>query len=101
MKTEHFTDGEEAINHLRKDHDYSLVILDINLPKVSGLEVYNLIKSLNADLPVLIMTGYTDMEISGLRDNDLGILPKPFSINELLLRLKHIKDINDKIKNGK
>jgi len=82
-------DGEEALLFL-KDYEYDLVILDIMLPKVDGLEVLrNMRRNKNAT-PVIMLTAKSSVEdkIVGL---DLGAddyLPKPFSTEELLARIR-------------
>ncbi len=85
-----FQDGESAQEALRTT-PYSAVVLDINLPGLSGLE---LLKSLRqtSDLPVIIMTARDglDARIEGL---DLGAddyLVKPFALAELLARLRAV-----------
>ena len=51
------TNGAEALLKMA-DPELSLVLLDVNLPDYSGLDILNKIKESNANLPVIIMTGF-------------------------------------------
>ena len=86
------TTGQLAISAVRTG-DIELLILDLGLPDMDGLEVLRRIKHLNDNLPVLILTARDGVEnkVIGL---DLGAddyLAKPFDITELLARLRVIK----------
>lgn len=72
--------------------DFDIVILDLGLPDIDGLSVLKKAKQINQDLPILILTARDGIEnkVKGL---DLGAddyLAKPFSIEELLARLRVI-----------
>ncbi len=82
-------DGEEALLFIR-DYQYDLIILDIMLPKVDGLEVLRSIRRNKISTPVILLTAKSSVEdkILGL---DLGAddyLPKPFNTDELLARVR-------------
>ena len=82
-------DGEEALIFIEQ-YQYDLIILDIMLPKVNGLEVLKRIRESKNQTPVLLLTAKstTEDKIAGL---DLGAddyLPKPFVIDELLARIR-------------
>ena len=82
-------DGEEALLFIEQ-YQYDLIILDIMLPKVNGLEVLKRIRGSKNQTPVLLLTAKstTEDKITGL---DLGAddyLPKPFVIDELLARIR-------------
>ena len=82
-------DGEEALLFV-KDYQYDLIILDIMLPKINGLEVLKSIRKNKIDTPVILLTAKSTIEdkVLGL---DLGAddyLPKPFNTEELLARIR-------------
>ncbi|ESQ85253.1 hypothetical protein AEAC466_05950 [Asticcacaulis sp. AC466] len=84
------TDGESADDAI-KANSYAAVILDINLPGMSGLELLKALRR-TSDLPVIIMTARDglDARIEGL---DLGAddyIVKPFALSELLARLRAV-----------
>jgi two-component system OmpR family response regulator len=82
-------DGAAADEAL-KDHCFGLVILDLGLPRVDGLEVLRRLRRRNRVVPVLILTARQtpDEKVAGL---DLGAddyVVKPFIVNELLARVR-------------
>ena len=82
-------DGEEALLFI-KDYSYDLIILDIMLPKIDGLEVLRRMRTAGIDTAVLMLTAKstTEDKIIGL---DLGAddyLAKPFDVDELLARIR-------------
>ena len=83
------SDGEEALMYI-KDYQYDVIILDIMLPKIDGLEVLKRARANNIQTPIILLTARSTIEdkITGL---DLGAddyLPKPFSTEELLARIR-------------
>ncbi len=82
-------DGEEALL-LLKDYQYDVVILDIMIPRINGLEVLKKARANNIQTPILILSAKSsiDDKVYGL---DLGAddyLTKPFNVEELLARIK-------------
>lgn len=82
-------DGEEALLFL-KDYQYDVIILDIMLPRVDGLEVLRRARAQGIQTPIILLTAKSTIQdkITGL---DLGAddyLPKPFSTEELLARIR-------------
>ena len=82
-------DGQDALDYAVND-DYDGIILDIMMPKKSGLEVLSELRSRGIGTPVLLLTAKSEIEdrIQGL---DLGAddyLPKPFAMGELLARVR-------------
>ena len=82
-------DGEEALLFLDQ-YKYDVIILDIMLPKVNGLEVLKTARSKKINTPIIMLTAKstTEDKITGL---DLGAddyLPKPFVVDELLARIR-------------
>ena len=82
-------DGEEALLYL-DDYQYDVIVLDIMLPKVDGLEVLRRTRKKGNQTPIILLTAKSTIEdkIAGL---DLGAddyLPKPFNSDELLARIR-------------
>ena len=78
--------GEEAINRVEKGL-IDLVLLDINLPKKSGLEVLARIRELQPELLVIMITALTDARpaVEALKSGAYDYLLKPFELDELKL----------------
>jgi two-component system alkaline phosphatase synthesis response regulator PhoP len=83
--------GLSALAQLR-EKDFDLIILDLMLPKMGGLEVARTIRETNTRFPILMLTAKSsrkDREI-GLEAGADDYLTKPFHLPELLLRVKGI-----------
>ena len=63
--------------------DWDLLITDFAMPHTSGIELVDEARKLRPCLPALIITGYADNEAMGERPDDVAILSKPFSLEEL------------------
>ena len=81
--------GREAFQKAPKFDDYALIILDVMLPEVSGLDICNQIRKYS-DVPVLFLSakGTTEDRIAGLKLGGNDYLSKPFDLEELLLRVR-------------
>ncbi len=82
-------DGEAAARALEAE-EHSLVMLDLNLPKMDGLSLLQLLRSTQPLLPVLVLTGRSRTE-DMVKALDLGAddcLLKPFSLLELMARVR-------------
>ncbi|MGX7689032.1 response regulator transcription factor [Flectobacillus sp. BAB-3569] len=82
-------DGQTAIDTFSK-HTFDLVILDIGLPGISGLEVCAKIRESNTQVPILMLTALGSMadKLSGFEVGTDDYLVKPFDFMELLVRVK-------------
>ncbi|HJV26577.1 MAG TPA: response regulator [Aromatoleum sp.] len=83
--------GDHA-DHALKSQSYDLVILDLSLPGLDGLEVLRRLRSRQqgAPIPVLVLTarGTTEERVKGLNLGADDYLPKPFELAELEARIK-------------
>jgi len=72
------------------EKEYDLVIIDVLLPGMSGLELCKRIRKYRADMPILILTalGATKDKVTGLESGADDYLVKPFHFDELLARVK-------------
>lgn len=94
LEAEHYAvdvvpDGEEAL-YMAEAYDYDLLLLDLVLPKMDGLQVLRQVRARKKHLPVLVLTGRTRVEdrVKGL---DLGAddyMVKPFAFRELIARVR-------------
>jgi DNA-binding response OmpR family regulator len=89
------TTGEEAVRAVLAD-GIDILVLDLKLPVLSGLEVYLQLKHHNRVLPTIIVTGYSDEESGAIRQLRAmaiaGYLAKPFDPRELLEIIQKIQD---------
>ena len=80
------SDGTKALSAFSLNPDmYSLVLLDMNMPGMSGLDCYRKMREIKSDVRTLIMTGYyLDEESQQMIDKGIrGLILKPFIIDEL------------------
>jgi two-component system response regulator FlrC len=78
------TDGQDALDKLDKDN-VAMVITDMRMPKMSGMELLKAIKEKQPNLPVVVISGYSvDEEDSDLlRKKADGFLNKPFMMADI------------------
>ncbi len=99
-------DGEKGLN-LALTGEFDLVILDIMLPKLDGLEICKEIRKQEIYTPVLMLTSKSDEfdKVMGLEMGADDYLTKPFSIREFIARVKaifrRIKAIEKEVNNDK
>jgi DNA-binding response OmpR family regulator len=82
-------DGEEGMWHALHE-SYDLLILDIMVPKVTGLEILSKVREAGKDVPVLMLTARDGVEdrVDGLDRGADDYLVKPFAVAELLARVR-------------
>jgi two-component system response regulator PilR (NtrC family) len=83
-------DGKEAIELLQKQ-PVDLLLSDIRMPGVSGVEVLRAAKDVNRDIVAIMMTAFasTDTAVEALRLGANDYFTKPFSMDELRLKVRH------------
>ncbi len=81
--------GEEAIARVR-DEKFSAALLDINMPKMNGLEVLRRIKEIDDDLEVIMITAVQDVKsaVQAIRLEAYDYISKPFEMDDLLAVIK-------------
>lgn len=84
-------DGEAALLATDTSH-FDLMLLDINLPKLSGMEVVKKLRQSGNKLPVLMLTAMDGLEykVKGLDSGADDYLTKPFDYEELLARIRSL-----------
>jgi signal transduction histidine kinase len=78
-------DGEEGVKVFEKEEDVNLVLLDIQMPKMGGIEALTKIKSLNKEVAVVMMTGYGSEQIAveAMKKGANDYLVKPINYKEI------------------
>lgn len=83
------SDGEEGL-FLASEHPFDAAVIDLGLPKLSGIELIKKLRSQGSVLPILILTARSRWEekVEGLEAGGDDYLAKPFHIEELQARLR-------------
>ena len=83
--------GEDGID-LSKVYEYDIILLDLNLPDMSGFEVLRSLRASKVETPTLILSGLAGIEdkIKGLGGGADGYMTKPFHKDELVARIHSI-----------
>jgi DNA-binding response OmpR family regulator len=84
-------DGEAALD-LAEINNYDLIVLDLNLPKVDGMEVCRRLRAAGSSMGILMLTARSGLDdrVSGLDTGADDYLLKPFHFPELLARVRAI-----------
>lgn len=90
LKVTHVDDGKIALDIFDEEH-FDLIILDIMLPEVSGLEICKAIRK-SSNIPIIMLTAKDDEndKINGLEMGADDYITKPFSVKELISRVKAV-----------
>ncbi|WP_168791691.1 response regulator [Paraburkholderia aromaticivorans] len=75
-------DGRAGLNRLQDDNP-DLLMVDFAMPGMNGIDVIAEARKMREDLPVILATGYADVDISGLAVKRCTILRKPFQLDDL------------------
>jgi DNA-binding NtrC family response regulator len=86
-----FSDPEEAVRFIR-DNQVDVVLTDLSMPKVDGIEVLKTVKSAFPDTDVIMMTAFAKVEtaVEAMRQGAYDYIVKPFTMEELALHLKNL-----------
>jgi DNA-binding response OmpR family regulator len=81
--------GERALEILNREH-YDLVLSDIKMPRVTGIDLLLQVRRMKLDTKVILMTAFASLQtaIQALRGEAFDYLIKPFSLNELRQRVR-------------
>ena len=85
-RVETFGSGRDGIRRLEEVNPQILVV-DIKMPELNGFEVIDIVRKINPDLVIVVITGYATIEtaVDAMKAGAYDFLPKPFTPNELRL----------------
>ena len=78
-------DGFKGIEILKKE-DIDVIILDLKMPKINGIETLKKIREIDKDVPVIILTGYGDVDTAkkAIHYGTMEFLSKPFNVEDIV-----------------
>lgn len=82
------TSGDQALSMVQ-EKTFDLIVLDLMMPGIGGLEVMKQIKSANPDMPIILLTGQgsTKEGMEGMNQGAFDFLMKPLDIEELISQM--------------
>jgi len=93
FKVKAFNDSRKALKYFRKNSDkYDLIITDLTMPHLTGIELSKEIKNINSNVPIILLTGYKkELNNEMVKEYNIKqILLKPVNLEVLLKTLKSI-----------
>ena len=96
IKTQVATDGESALD-IMKSNPPQVVVLDVMMPGMGGLEILDQMHKLCIRIPVILLTGYGSKQkgIQGVEHGAFDYLMKPMDIDELISKMNEaVKAVN-------
>ncbi len=92
-KIEEAADGEEGLKKF-KEKNYDLVLCDIKMPKLDGIEFLQKAGEINADVPVIMISGHGNIEtaVEAVKKGAYDYISKPPDLNRLLITIRNAMD---------
>jgi DNA-binding NtrC family response regulator len=90
------TDGETALKIIEEDPP-QVVVLDVMMPGIGGMEILSRMKARNLQIPVILLTGYgsTEQGVEGMKQGAFDYLMKPCDLNNLISKIREAAKIYD------
>ena len=91
IKVDHAADGEEGLELALKPN-YDCIVLDIMLPKLSGIEILKTVRARGVKTPIIMLSALSEVEdkVKGLENGADDYLAKPFKTAELIARINAV-----------
>lgn len=92
-QVEEAADGSEGIELVKKEK-YDIILCDIKMPKMDGIEVLDKIMQLSADTPVVMISGHGNIEtaVEAVKKGAFDFIAKPLDLNRLLVTIRNAMD---------
>ncbi|MBC7936498.1 MAG: sigma-54-dependent Fis family transcriptional regulator [Rhizobacter sp.] len=95
-KIDEASDGEEGLKRFG-EKSYDLVLCDIKMPKIDGIEFLEKAKLINADIPIIMISGHgnIDTAVEAVKKGAFDYISKPPDLNRLLITLRNATEKQD------
>lgn len=92
-KVDEATDGEDGLAKFKKKN-YDLVLCDIKMPKLDGIEFLQKVSTINSDVPVIMISGHGNIEtaVEAVKLGAYDFISKPPDLNRLLITIRNALD---------
>jgi DNA-binding NtrC family response regulator len=94
-KTEEAADGEEGLKKF-KEKSFDVVLCDIKMPRIDGIEFLQKAGEINPDVPIIMISGHGNIEtaVEAVKKGAFDYLSKPPDLNRLLITIRNATDKN-------
>ena len=101
-KIDEASDGEEGFKKF-KEKNYDVVLCDIKMPKLDGIEFLELAKEVNSEVPIIIISGHgnIDTAVEAVKKGAYDYISKPPDLNRMLITLRNAMDKNSLVAEAK
>src|SRR3954463_2714879 len=95
-------DGEEGLKKFR-EKNYDVVLCDIKMPKVDGLDFLQKAVEINPDIPVIMISGHGNIEtaVEAVKKGAYDFIQKPPDLNRLLITIRNAMERNNLVNEAK
>lgn len=102
FKVEEAENGEEALEKV-KNQKFDLVLCDIKMPKMDGIEVLEKLQEMHHDLPVVMISGHGTIEtaVEAIKMGAFDFIAKPLDLNRLLVTVRNALDKSELVQETK
>lgn len=102
FKVDEASDGEEGLQKF-KQQNFDLVLCDIKMPKLDGLEFLDAVVAINAEIPVIMISGHGNIEtaVDAVKKGAYDYISKPPDLNRLLITIRNALDKTSLVKETK
>ena len=96
------TDGIQCLGKLKKSK-YDVVIMDIKMPKMDGMEALERVQTISSDTPVIMISGHADIDtaVDAVKKGAFDFISKPPDLNRLLITVRNAMDKSSLITDNK
>jgi len=101
-KIEEAADGEEGLKKFQSA-TYDVVLCDIKMPKLDGIEFLSKASAINPDIPIIMISGHGNIEtaVEAVKKGAFDFISKPPDLNRLLITIRNAIDKTDLVKEAK
>jgi DNA-binding NtrC family response regulator len=84
------TNNPLEVNKLLQEAHYDLVITDLKMPLVDGIDLIGIVKNIDADIPIIVITAYGTIEVAeeAIQKGAYDFITKPFRKETILITIK-------------
>src|SRR6187401_2656149 len=101
-KLDEAADGEEGLKRF-KDKSYDLVLCDIKMPKIDGIEFLQKAGEVNPDIPIIMISGHGNIKtaVEAVKKGAYDFISKPPDLNRLLITIRNAMERNSLVSETK